>query len=151
MRWRVAVALAVALPAVVVLSGTSGAAQRARVATPQVKVAPVDGTDSTHFVVSFRAPNAAGPYGGSFRRYSVAASGPRATGCASSGAGTVGSARQGELVRVTLAPRGHWCQGTYRGEVEELTTPLCLPVRACPAYTTVRRIGGFRFTVRRRA
>jgi len=147
MRWRVAVAL-VALGAAVV-PALSVAARRGRAASGGVKVTPAGGSGTTRFVVSFRAPDAAGPYGGSERRYSVTASAPQGRGCDSSGAGSVGSARQGQLVHVKLAPGDHWCRGTYQGSVDELMTPLCLPVRVCPQYVAVvRRVGRFTFKVR---
>ena len=140
---------AAAALAATVVPTLSLAAPAAHAASNVVKVKPRIGSRTTHFVVSFRAPDAAGPYGATDRRYSVEATGPVRSGCDSSGARAVDFAGQGQLVHVKFVPSGHWCRGTYHGAVDELMSPLCMPVHACPMFvTTIRTVGRFKFKVR---
>ena len=90
--------------------------------TPSASVMPARGSPRTHFTVSFASP-ATGA--GTMVRYDVAASVRPGRGCTSSALASALARRGVGWVRVTLAPFGigHWCSGTYRGTVRELTEP----------------------------
>ena len=146
MRWRVAALLA--LSGTVVVPAVSEAAQPRATTTVKVSVKPRTGSVRTHFAVSFRATVSTGP---TVRNsYRVTADDPRRNGCQSAVAVSAAPVRVGSTVRVTLAPSGskRWCAGTFHGQVWDVITPVCPPLRACPAIVPVpQQVGRFTFRV----
>jgi hypothetical protein len=119
---------------------------------PPVTVKPAFGGTKTRFVVSFRAPDRTGLVGTILRRYQVNAAGPAQSRCVADPFAAAPPSRKGALVKLVLDPAklgGAWCVGTYHGRVEEIQTPLCPPLKVCPAYfVLVRTVGKFTFHVK---
>jgi hypothetical protein len=146
MSWRVAALLALS-GMVIVPAVSEGAQPRARAAV-NVSVRPRAGSARTHFGVSFRAAATIGQ--GVRDVYRVTADDGAHRGCQSAVTVSAAPARPGGIVRVTLAPSGsrRWCAGTFRGKVWEVITPVCPPLRACPAIVPVpQQVGRFSFRV----
>jgi hypothetical protein len=146
MRWRIAALLA--LSGMVVVPTLSQGALLPGAGTVNPSVKPRTGSDRTHFAVSFRAPASSGL--GVHHLYRVTADDGKHTGCQSAVAVSAGSARAGSMVRVSLAPSGtkRWCAGTFRGQVWDVITPVCPPLRACPAIEPApHQVGKFSFRV----
>jgi hypothetical protein len=150
--WRAgSVLLAVGSMTCVLAAGAAGAAATTGGSTVPVAVKPGIGSRSTHFTVSFRAPQTTGSTGTGGPRYEVSASGPSGRRCASKTSTAVGPARSGQRVQVRLGPPGPshvWCRGRYTGKVMEVLTPRCPPREACPLFIAVMDIGRFSFGVR---
>ncbi|HZU40916.1 MAG TPA: hypothetical protein VE992_07675 [Solirubrobacteraceae bacterium] len=117
-----------------------------------VTVSPSTGHARTAFAVRFRAPLAAGPVASLNRHYWITASGPSRAGCDASRFVVISRARKGERERVVLRPRkgsGGWCKGTFHGRVVLVSTPICHPALACPAFVDMAStVGRFSFKVR---
>jgi hypothetical protein len=131
------------------ICATAGATQ---FPTEQIDVKPHRGFRTTHFVISFIAPDRAGRIGATDRRYEVVAQGPtQPDRCVKGAVITVDRASAGQTVQVTLNPRkagGKWCVGRFRGRVEEIREPVC-EVKPCPAFAIlVHQLGTFSFRVR---
>ena len=116
-----------------------------------VRVAPAVGSPSTMFVLSFKSPERTGVFGATQRHDLLTASAPnRSHGCITNVDVRAPDARKGHRVRVRLAPRrlgGHWCTGVYRGQVQEIESPVCPHHLLCPGFAILRGIVG-RFTFR---
>jgi hypothetical protein len=146
MRWRVAALLA--LSGMVIVPAVSEGAPSGGTGTVNVSVKPRTGSARTHFAVSFRAAASVGQ--GVRNVYRVTATDGTHRGCQSAVVVSATPARPGAIVSVTLAPAGsrRWCAGTFRGKVWEVITPVCPPLRACPAIVPVpQQVGRFSFRV----
>ena len=149
MRVVFAVVVSAALAVVAVASAATA------VLSAPIHVSPAVGGPRTVFSVSFRAPQRTGVEG-SLRRFDqLSASLPPPAaggGCPTSVDASVPAAEKGALVTVRLDPHahgGHWCVGSYRGQIEELAGPVCRPGQACPAFVALLgTIGRFSFVVR---
>jgi hypothetical protein len=141
-------------------AATACAAAAATTTPPKLKVTPSSGPPRRTFTVHFTAPEASGRVGVQDRRYqlSAAPAHPR-SGCIDSVALSPQATRAGEKLAVALRPRrlgGHWCTGTYTGQVDEISGPACgpptqvQPAIVCPEFATLMsRIGTFSFRVHR--
>jgi len=134
-------------------SGNLGRRRADRLACLHVSVKPASGSSTTHFRISFTAPQATGAVGGG-NIYRITASDPRSGGgkCMSSTSAVAPPTLAGATVRVTLAPPAHkpWCAGTFRGQVWSVLFPPCPVGKACPAILPQpRMVGKFTFQVRR--
>jgi hypothetical protein len=112
-------------------------------------VSPSAGGPHTVFVVSFKAPQAAGVSGIRTTTYEIDAVGPQRTGCEFSIQRTIRKARQGTHERVMLRPQAHgWCAGTFHGSVQLISGPNCGRGQVCPEFVTVAAVvGRFKFHV----
>jgi hypothetical protein len=118
----------------------------------RVRVAPATGLPAMVFVVSFTAPERTGEFGATERHDLLTASAPNGShGCITTVDVRAPDARRGRLVHVRLAPSrlgGHWCQGVYRGEIQEIESAVCPHHRLCPVLAVLRGIvGRFAFRV----
>ena len=118
-----------------------------------ITVRPISGTPRTIFVVSFRAPQRSGLVGGSERRCVLSASGPQTNrGCLANAGTELSSSSVHARVTKALDPSrlgGHWCVGTFKGEIDELEQPVCKAGQACLEYVLLLgSVGRFRFDVR---
>jgi hypothetical protein len=146
MRWRIAALLA--LSGMVLVPALSEGAQPRATGTVNVTVKPRTGSVRTHFAVSFRAAVSTGV--AVHNVYRVTADDGTHSGCQSAVAVSAPPTRAGSTVRVTLAPSGskRWCAGTFHGQVWDVITPLCPPLRACPAIEPLpHQVGKFTFRV----
>ncbi len=147
-RWAPATALLVA--AVAATSATAAALGP----STRVTVNPGSGTPQTRFAFSFRVPVAIGAFGSLVRSDTFSVSGPRGSHCQSRVTKTIGRAKQGKRVKLTMRPakgRGGWCTGQWHGTVVEHSFIRCnpSPVRACPDLVVAPRvIASFKFHVR---
>ena len=118
---------------------------------PAVRVTPAVGTPRTAFTISFRTAQGTGPQGSVQRRDEISATvAVPAHGCVGSVSVRAQAAAAGTLLHVVALPHpGRWCLGTFRGQVNELQTPLCGAGQACPQYVLLHPIGRFSFTVTR--
>lgn len=119
----------------------------------RIHVTPPVGSTHTVFVLSFRAPERTGLYGSSQRHDVLTASAQAgSSGCVKTIDVKIPDARAGAAVRVAADPRklgGQWCQGTYRGRIEELQSAVCPRGALCPTYVLVRgTVGRFSLHVR---
>jgi hypothetical protein len=119
----------------------------------RIYVTPVAGSADTVFVVSFTVPQRTGRYGSSQRHDVLSASAPTgSSSCLNTLDVKVPDARAGAHERVVVDPRkmgGRWCEGTYRGRIEELQIAVCARGLACPTYVLVRgTVGRFSLHVR---
>lgn len=135
-----------------------GAAATAAAAVPvtALHVTPHGGGPSTVFTLAFRSPDGTGVSGGMRRSYelSVAASSATdTTGCLPGVSISLPARPRGTARAVRIDPRrvgSIWCQGVYRGMVEEIAAPVCAKGRPCPALVRLLgTIGHFSFTVTR--
>ena len=148
MRWRVAALLA--LSGTVAVPAASAGAQPGATRTVKVSVKPRTGSVRTHFAVSFRAAASVGQ--GVRNVYRVTANDGTHRGCQSAVTVSATPAKPGAIVRMTLAPSGskRWCAGSFHGKVWEVITPVCPPLRACPAIVPIpHQVGRFTFRVTR--
>jgi hypothetical protein len=115
--------------------------------TPSAAVTPEGGSPRTGFAVTFGAPASSGRVMG---RYDVTASTRPRSGCVSRTSASAPASGRGSRVRVMLNPSGisHWCPGTYRGEVQEVTGPSCPPRELCPDYIAIVTIDTLTFEVK---
>lgn len=118
----------------------------------RVRVAPAMGLPATVFVVSFKAPERTGEFGATERHDLLTASAPNGSrGCITTVDVRAPDARKGHFVHVRLAStgrRGHWCEGLYRGEIQEIESAVCPHHRLCPVLALLRGIvGRFAFRV----
>lgn len=108
----------------------------------RIHVTPTAGSARAVFVLSFRIPERTGLYGSSQRHDVLTASAPAGSrGCVTALNIRVPDARAGARERVALDPHklgGQWCQGTYRGQIEELQSAVCPHGTLCPTYILVR-------------
>ena len=147
-RWALATALLVA--AVAAASATAAGLGP----TTRVTVAPGSGTPQTRFVFSFRVPAAVGTAGSLVRTDTFSVSGPRGGNCQWGVTRTIGRAKKGKRVKLTMRPakgRGGWCTGQWHGTVVEHSFIRCnpSPVRACPDLVVAPRvIASFKFRVK---
>ena len=151
MRWRVATLIA--LLGIAAIPGISGAAEPIVSPSLHVSVKPASGSSTTHFRISFMAPQVTGAVGGG-NIYRITASDPHSGGgkCLSSTSAVTPPTLAGATVRVTLAPPAHkrWCAGTFRGQVWSVLFAPCPVGQACPAILPQpRMVGKFTFRVRR--
>ena len=140
----------IALLGIAAIPGMSAAAVPIVSPTVHVSVKPASGSPTTHFRVSFKAPQATGAVGGG-NVYRIIAS------VADSGAGKCMSRTTmvasptlaGATVHVTLSPTAHrrWCTGTFHGQVWSVLLAPCPVGKACPAILPLARMVG-RFTYR---
>jgi hypothetical protein len=118
----------------------------ARLHAVPVRATPASGSPQTTFVLGFRAPERTGGYGSTQRHDTLTAAAQTPTpGCIATVRVRVPDARAGAQVRVPLAPGrlgGRWCEGIYRGRIEELQTPVCARGVACPALILLRGVVG---------
>jgi len=117
----------------------------------RVTVKPSRGVGHTRFAVSFRAPDQTGTTRAAIRHYQLSAGGRSGRRCGSSLSALVPDSRQGQRVRVTLAPPGPfrvWCKGRYTGTLEETYRPVCPEGKLCPMYVAMSVVGRFSFRVR---
>jgi hypothetical protein len=147
-RWTLATALLVA--AVAAASATAASLGP----TTRVTVKPGSGTPQTRFVFSFRVPAAVGTSGSLVRTDAFSVSGPRGGHCQSGVTKTIGRAKRGKRINLTMRPakgRGGWCTGQWHGTVVEHSFIRCnpSPVRACPDLVVAPRvIASFKFRVK---
>jgi hypothetical protein len=103
------------------------------------------------FAVSFRTPDRTGRHGTVQFHDLLTGSVPQGLGCVTSFSVRAPDAKAGARLRVVLDPRRlgtRWCEGTYRGRIAELQTPVCSRGELCPSYVLVRRqLGPFTFRV----
>ena len=148
MTGRVLVAVALlALGAVSVPALASVSAGRR---APAVTINPSTGSPTSRFAVRFVAPARTGSYGGFVHRLSMSVTATSKRGrCLAGAADEVVVGRAPARVTVTISPgTGHrWCLGTFRGQIDELRTPVCPPRELCPAFVVVSPIGRFSFRV----
>jgi hypothetical protein len=108
----------------------------------RIHVLPTAGSARTVFVLSFTMPERTGLYGSSQRHDMLTASAPAgSSGCVKTLDLKIPDARASAHVRVTVDPRkldAQWCQGTYRGQIEELQSAVCPRGALCPTYVLVR-------------
>jgi hypothetical protein len=76
-----------------------------------------------------------------------------AAGCVSSISLTVPPTSARQLVTARLRPRRfggvRWCPGLFRGQVQEIESPVCPPLALCPAFVAIlRTVGRVHFRVR---
>jgi hypothetical protein len=114
----------------------------------RVTVTPPTGSPRTAFVVMFRTPDTTGRKRSTQRHDEVIAQAPgSANGCLSTAEVIAPDAKAGTRVRATLDPAksgGRWCTGTYRGEIDEIQSPICPKGVLCPAYAIIlRKFGHF--------
>jgi hypothetical protein len=119
----------------------------------RIHVTPTMGSARTVFLLSFTVPQRTGLYGSSQRHDVLTASAQvGSSGCVKTIDVKVPDARAGARVRVALDPRklgGQWCQGTYRGQIQELQSAVCPRGALCPTYVLVRgTVGRFSLHVR---
>jgi hypothetical protein len=116
----------------------------------KIHVSPAAGGVHTTFVVTFKAPQAAGAAGIRSTSYEVSALGPQGSGCQFSIQRSIRKARKGEHERISLRPGGQdWCRGTFRGTVELISGPNCVKGQVCPEFVSVvSTVGRFRFLVK---
>jgi hypothetical protein len=118
-----------------------------------VRLSPARGGPKRVFVLSWRTPDQLGRDGSVNRTDTVsAATTTSARGCVKNFDLSAPNAKAGTVVRVRVDPRrlgGHWCTGGFRGQVDELQSPVCPYRELCPAYVLLRREGRFSFAVRR--
>jgi hypothetical protein len=141
--------------AVLALGGSSAgglALARPAFRPGHVRVAPATGLPTTVFVVSFKAPKRTGAFGATQRHDLLTAYAPNGShGCITAVNVRAPDARKGHRVHVRLAPkrlRSRWCDGVYRGKIQEIESAACPPRRLCPALAVLRRIvGRFAFRV----
>jgi hypothetical protein len=119
----------------------------------RIHVTPTAGSPDTVFVVNFTVPERTGLYGTSQRHDVLSASAPAgSTGCVKTFGLNVPDARAGAHARVVIDPRklgGRWCEGIYRGQIEEFQTAVCPRGTLCPTYVLVRgKVGRFSLHVR---
>ena len=117
-----------------------------------ISVKPRSGAPKTHFLITFRAPDATGAVGSQRRSYSVSAALRKPFyGCVSSITVTAAPAAKGARVRVKLDPStqgGKWCHGRFGGKVTELSRPVCPPGQVCPALIALlKTVGTFSFRI----
>ena len=147
-RWAPALALLVAAVA------AASASAAGLGPTTRVTVKPGTGTPQTRFAFSFRVPVAIGTSGSLVRSDTLSASGPRGAHCQSGVTKTVGPAKRGKRVKLTMRPakgRGGWCAGEWHGTVLQHSFVRCnpSPVRACPDLVIAPRvIATFSFRVK---
>jgi len=111
-----------------------------------IQVTPTAGSARTVFELSVRVPKRTGAFGSIQRHDVLTASAPAdAGGCVTTVDVRIPDSRAGARVHIALSPReqgGHWCQGTYRGRIEELQSAACRRGELCPNYVLVRGIVG---------
>jgi hypothetical protein len=107
-------------------------------AQTRVRVVPERGGPDTTFVLTFRAPATTGTTGSTRVRDMLSAwNHPGSASCLGSISGAIGEHRRGAHVRVQLNPRkfaGHWCPGSYNGQIEELQQPVCRGGEVCSTH-----------------
>ena len=135
---------ALAIGAILSLGVATG--QQAGGASATVK--PQLGFPTTHFTIRFAAP---ATHGRSVRRYEVKASSRSRRDCASRAFASAPARRAGTAVRIKLIPPSlsHWCPGTYRGKVQELTSTTCPRGEVCPNLFAILTVDRFTFVVKR--
>ena len=149
-----------ALAAAFLAAASGGALAATTKPPPKLRVTPARGGVRTTFAVRFKAPDASGIHGVRQVTYELsAAPGRTPRGCIGSVSYRPQASRAGQVVVVRLKPRrlgGHWCVTVYTGQVDETVGPYCPPPSAggtpapCPEFVTLlRRIGTFKFAVRR--
>ena len=149
MRAISVVAVSLALAGAALAYGSSALPQA------QIRVTPAVGGAWTVFTVRFRAPQRTGVIG-SMRRFDLlsatAPAGAHTGGCLPAADLSLPAASMGSLVQVRVDPRAHashWCVGTYHGQIQALSAPVCPPGMACPAFVRLLgTVGRFQFTVR---
>jgi hypothetical protein len=118
-----------------------------------VHVAPATGGPGTTFKLSLRSPDQTGATGDLRRQDSLSVGGPNRAGCVSSAHMTLPAAHVQQLVRMSLKPSrlgGRWCQGTFKGEIDEAQRFVCDPPHLCPQLEIrPRTIARFTFRVKR--
>jgi hypothetical protein len=145
--------LSFAVLALVVVPAIGWAAAKHGSPGPRVRVTPATGSPTTRFAVSFRTPDRTGRTG-SIQRHDkvVAQTSGNAQGCVANAEVLAPDAKAGARVEATLDPArsgGHWCVGTYRGQIDELESPVCPNGLLCPTYVIlVKVIGHFTLHVR---
>ncbi|HEX3977352.1 MAG TPA: hypothetical protein VHW96_13885 [Solirubrobacteraceae bacterium] len=150
--WTIRWAPATVLLAAVVAAASATAAGLGP--TTRVTVKPGSGTPQTRFAFSFRVPEALGTSGSLARSDTLSVSGPRGGHCQARVTKTIGGAKKGKRVKLTMRPakgRGGWCQGQWHGTVVEHSFIRCnpSPVRACPDLVVAPRvIASFKFRVK---
>jgi hypothetical protein len=100
------------------------------------------GQTHTVFELGVQIPKRTGAFG-SIQRHDVltASASAGAAGCIASIDVGIPDARAGTRVHVALDPSnlgGRWCEGIYRGRIEELQSPVCHRGELCPDYVLVR-------------
>jgi hypothetical protein len=144
------------IPVAVLLAGTivpaAGALGISDPLTP-VHVAPGTGHPGTTFKLSLRSPDQTGASGDLRRQDTLSVAGPHRSGCVSSAHMTLPAARAHQLVSMSLKPSrlgGRWCQGTFKGEIDEAQRFVCDPPHLCPQLEIrPRTIARFTFRVTR--
>jgi hypothetical protein len=142
--------MAIAVLGIAVIPGVSDAAQSSGTSTLHVSVKPGSGSTRTHFVVSFKAAEATGV--AHRAAYRLTASDTAGTGCQANVGVVAPATPAGATVRVKLAPsgHGHWCAGTFHGQVWYEVIPPCPTGTACPEVVfPPLKVGTFRFRVTR--
>jgi hypothetical protein len=116
-----------------------------------IGVTPSAGSPLTTFELTFRNPERTGVMGGTERHDLLSASVPNGgNGCLENFDTRPPDAHAGAVVHVKLSPRklhGHWCVGTYHGQIEEIQTAVCPHGTFCPTYALLRGVVG-NFTLR---
>jgi hypothetical protein len=117
-----------------------------------VRVSPASGAPNTTFTISFKAPEQTGIFGLTERHDIVTASAPNGSkDCITNVDVRASDVLKGHRVHVTLDPSrlsGRWCTGVYKGQVEEIQTPVCPQGRPCPTFAILRgTVGRFAFRV----
>jgi hypothetical protein len=141
MRWRAAAVIA--LFAIALIPGISGAT--AVIVGPRVhaSVRPASGSPRTHFRITLKAAEDRGAIGAGHDIYRVTASDAGRGGCQPSASAVAPPTPAGATVRVTLAPgaKRTWCTGTFRGQVWIVVIPPCPIAKAarrccrCPGWS----------------
>ncbi len=122
-------------------------------------VTPGSGGPRTTFTLSWRNPAQTTTEESLRRSETVQISGPRHSGCVSSGQLTVQPAAVQQVMRLSLTPRRMsgtatrtWCTGTFSGSILQTQHFACAPPHLCPLIEIrPQTIGRFTFRVKRRA
>ncbi|HEY6524773.1 MAG TPA: hypothetical protein VIY10_13430 [Solirubrobacteraceae bacterium] len=123
------------------------------------RVSPGTGGPRTTFTLSWRNPAQTTTEEAPRRSETVQISGPRHSGCVSSGQLTVQPAAVQQVMRLSLTPRRMsatatrtWCTGTFHGSILQTQRFACAPPHLCPLIEIrPQTIGRFTFRVKRRA
>jgi len=141
------------LAALILLSLPSGAIAETTFDHTHLRVEPATGAQSTVFRVGFTNPERTGVQGGIERHDLLTASVSGAhDGCIESIDLRTPDGAAGARIHLSLRPArlgGRWCEGIYRGQIDEIQTAVCPHGELCPTYALLRgTVGHLSFRVK---